>query len=832
MRFLRLLPLIVTVLLIWLLDTSHGVLPTLGRFLDPVNGAMTAAEPVNKNFTRQLNIRGLQQEVTIDLEDRLVPHITAKNDHDLYLAQGYIHAYFRLWQMDMQTRAAGGRISEVAGKKALKFDQGQRRKGMMYAAERSLKAMEADPRTKAMLDAYTEGINSYISSLSFKELPLEYKLMNFKPETWTSLRSALLLKYMADDLTGASDDIAFTLLRDQLGAEQFDFLFPERMPGNAPVIPRGTKFDPASLQQPAYPGDSVWAHFNPSTVSTLLQPVREPESGIGSNNWVVSGKHTLSGAPILCNDPHLGLNLPSLWFEIQLTAPGINTYGASLPGAPGVIIGFNENITWGFTNNYRDVKDYYEITADNRETYWFNGKQTAFQKRPEHIIVKDSADVIDTVLYTVHGPVQYEPRFPDPAKTNKMLAMCWMAHRGTNELLAVYLMNRATDYTRFTEAIRYFQCPAQNFAYADKAGNIAMWGQGQFINKWQGQGKFVMEGKDNLTLWGQDIPMSENPHVLNPEQGYVASANQQVTDRSYPYWYNGSFSEFRSWRINQMLDDRLHKTTAPVDIVTMKKMQQDVHSILAQTVTYRLVTSAAATPLTALQQSYIDSFKRWNYDLAAHSQTAALFQVCWYYLYQRIWQDEFGGMKEPRFPSAELTARLICSDTAKKCLLGPSFPEDERSSDHEDFKYMQVFFDDKKTPETETREAILAECFKKACDSIGKLNIRQWYAAKNTSLTHLAKIPAFSYTQLKTGGWGNTINAMKGNHGPSWRMVVEMGKTIEAYGIYPGGQSGNPGSVHYGDNVEKWVAGAYHPIRFVTATGPRTYFKYRMTLHP
>lgn len=823
MHLLRLLPLLLTLLLVWLLDTGHGTIPPLGRFLDPVNGAMQAAEPTAKNFNQQLKIKGLQQAVEIDLEDRLVPHIEAQNDHDLYLAQGYIHAYFRLWQMDLQTRAAGGRISEIVGKKAFKFDQGQRRKGMVYAAERSLQTMEAEPHTKAMLDAYTEGINYFINTLKYRDLPLEYKLMDFKPETWTNLRSALLLKYMADDLTGASDDISYTMLRDQLGQEQFDFLFPEKIKGSKPVIPEGTKFDAPSLSKPAYPGDSVWVRFDQKGQGRIQNPKskiqngqqEEPERGIGSNNWVISGKHTSSGAPVLCNDPHLSLSLPSLWFEIQLTAPGINTYGVSLPGAPGVVIGFNENISWGFTNNYRDVKDYYRITADDRETYLFNGRQTPFQKRAEQIVIKDSVEVVDTVLYTVHGPVQYEPRFPDPAKTGQMLAMCWMAHRGTNELLALYLVNRAKDYESFTSAIQYFQCPAQNFAYADKAGNIAMWGQGQFINKWKGQGKFVMEGKDSLTLWGQDIPMRENPHAFNPEQGYLASANQNVTDTTYPYWYNGSFSEFRSWEINQALTPPLiARGLFYYDAITchfcnnplMQELQNSVYSILAEKTiplferytSYHFVADSMQNDSYVYPPSYI----------VAGSAQSTLFQILWSSLYKNIWQDDFPNSNT--YPSAERTMQLVLGDSTSE------------------------YYDDKRTPQREDLKLIVQRAYKETTDSLQKLKATgtDWYKVKNTSLMHLTKQPAFSYTQLKTGGWGNTINAMKGNHGPSWRMIVCMAETPEAYGIYPGGQSGNPGSIHYGDNVDQWVTGKYNKLKFVTAAQSKEQFRYRITLTP
>lgn len=343
MRFIAaIFALAISCFFIYVLANPVGTLPALGPLLDPVNGCWANAEPVNKNFSGNIKLPSLQNPVSVWFDERLVPHIHAANDRDLYFVQGYIHAYFRLWQMDMETRAAAGRISEVIGEKALKFDRTQRRKGMVYAAENSLQAAEAEPRTKMMLDAYTAGINEFISSLSYKNLPIEYKLIGFKPESWNNIKSMLLLKYMADDLTGYTEDIPLTILRDALSPQDFNFLFPEKISGSMPVIPAGTTFDKPSLTTPAIPNDSVWAHFKASDYAT------QRTEGTGSNNWAISGARTQSGAAILCNDPHLGLNLPSLWYEMQMQTPGMNVYGVSLPGAPGIVIGFNDSLFLGF----------------------------------------------------------------------------------------------------------------------------------------------------------------------------------------------------------------------------------------------------------------------------------------------------------------------------------------------------------------------------------------------------------------------------------------------------------------------------------------------------
>lgn len=782
MRFISfLIALALSIGWIALLNRPIGGTPALGRLLNPVNGYFANAEPadeVGQSF--YLPREKLKQAVTVTFDTRLVPHIKAQNDEDLYFAQGYAHAYYRLWQMDMQTRAAAGRISEVAGPKAFDFDRNQRRKGMVWAAENSLKAMEANPYTKKILDAYTHGVNTYIQSLSFKSYPLEYKLMSFSPEPWTNLKCALLLKYMADDLTGGSDDIAMTYLRTALPPEELDHLFPDKITGSQPVIPAGTRFVPASKPIPATPPGELFSHFDTARakVSAMRSNIApRAASGIGSNNWALNGKRSTSGAALLCNDPHLGLNLPSIWYELQLTAAGVNCYGVSIPGAPGIVIGFNDHISWGFTNNYRDVKDFYEIRSEDPRLYYFDGKEVPFNVRYEKIYTKgEEQPFIDTIRFSIHGPLMYDEHFPEPSGSGKTLAMTWMAHRATNELLSLYLLNRANDYDQFVQAIRHFECPAQNFIYADRTGNIALWGQGRFINKWKDQGKFVMRGDISATLWGDTIPMRENPQVFNPPQNYLASANQAVTDNTYPYWYNGDFTEFRSWAIHHFLQDTLKK-----DVPEMMALQNNSWSYLADQL----------YPLLQAQQVIGGN---WDEQYSPESKTALAFQLTWLRLYTNIWQDEFENIPDRLYPSAETTMQLLLEDTASR------------------------YYDDIHTPVREHLRDMVQRSYKEASDSIKaleKAGQTEWYQVKNTSVNHLAKLPAFSYANLKTSGWGNTINAMKQNHGPSWRMIVSLQQDkITAYGVYPGGQSGNPGSRYYAAFLDYWVTGKYYTLNF------------------
>ncbi len=825
MRFLRFLfPLLLSITWILLLHNPVGSLPALGKLFDPVKGFWSNAEPAQKvPATLTIPGDGRGNGASVILDDRLVPHISAVNDERLYFAQGYLHAYYRLWQMDMQTRAAAGRLSEVIGESTLSFDRNQRRKGMVWAAENSLRAMLADERTKKILDAYTSGVNAYIGQLTYKDYPLEYKLMGFEPEPWTNLKCALLLKYMADDLTGTVDDINMSYLKEILSPQELDFLYPDKIEGSQPVIPSGTTFGKPSLPVPQMPYGSVFAQFKPAiqqAAGSMKYTTAEEQSGIGSNNWAVSGEMTKEGAAILCNDPHLSLTLPSIWYELQMTAPGINCYGVSIPGAPGIIIGFNDSISWGVTNNYRDVMDFYEIVTEDPRLYFFDGKEIPFNERYEKVYIKGRKEpYTDTVRFTLHGPLMYDEHFPEPSGSGKKLAVSWMAHKATNELLAVYLYNRATGYSSFVQAIHHFECPAQNFLFADRQGNIAIWGQGRFINKWKDQGKYVMRGDISATLWGDTIPMNENPHVYNPERGFLASANQNVTDASYPYWYNGDFSEFRSWIIHHELgyifktrNDTAHKDTTSTytpaslyskdglifpyllqpasekvpDIQKNMNLQNSTFSLLNASLKYNPVIANAL-------QALPDSLVRDGENLSAESQAATFYQVFWRYLYRNIWSDEFKNLPVTLYPSPERTLQLL-KDTSLN------------------------YFDDKTTEGKETLADIVYKSVQQAIDTLSRLRQQgttEWYKVKNTTIRHMARLNAFSYPYIKNGGWGNTVNAVKSDHGPSWRMIVSMQpERVKAFVVYPGGQSGNPGSPFYASFLNSWTEGKYYEVDF------------------
>lgn len=804
--------LLLTGFLIFFLDRRWGTLPPMGRLLSPQEGFWRNAEPVDKDFSGSRRLAALQGTASVWLDERLVPHIFAANTHDLYYLQGYVTARFRLWQMEMQVRAAAGRVSEVLGEDGIPFDRLQRRKGMVSAARLSLEAMEADSATHQVLEAYTAGINAYISSLRPRDLPLEYKLLDYRPEPWTPLKSALLLKFMSDDLTGHTDDLentnflALGLQDPRYSLQHFDQLFPSIPDSSYPIVPEGSPFYRPSRSLPSLP-DSTWLK---AVRAVQAAPPYRPDPDNGSNNWVVAGKKTASGAPILANDPHLGLNLPSLWFEVQLQGPGMNVYGASLPGAPGVIIGFNDHIAWGVTNAQRDVKDYYAIRFRDasRRQYWFEGAWTNTAFHVERIAVRGHDTVMDSVAYTVFGPVIYDHSFPDTSSERPYLAVHWAAAAPSNELKTFYLLNHAQGYNDYLDALQYYQCPAQNFAYADKGGNIALWQQGRFPLRPRHGGRFVLPGEDSGFLWKDYIPFRENPHAMDPEQGFLFSANQNPTDSSYPYPYFGSFIQFRAKRIHEVLQGGSRMTIQ--DMMDLQTDLRDDFAAEALPFMLRALDSAALQP--ALRR-YRDTLVRWDYRTLAGSTAPTLFHAWWDSLYAAIWDDDLthpAGLPMPK-PT---------DNTTIEWLLRGAMP----------------YVDDRRTPAREDVAELVQRSFLQAMQALAPADSGrqlQWGQYRGTDLMHLTKIPAFSHQHLFTGGDAYTVNALKKDHGPSWRMIVQLGDSTVAYGVYPGGQSGNPGSRYYDNFIGHWLQGRYYRLHvFAPGDSSDRHVRYRIHYRP
>ncbi len=781
------------------LPLSTGKTPKLGYFLSPQQGFWQNAEPVNVDFNEDLQFQGVKGKVDVYFDERLVPHVYAENEGDAYFVQGYLHARFRLWQMDFQTYAAGGRLSEIMGAKRgttdfLKIDQFFRRVGMVLGAEKSLVEMEANPITKSSMDAYTAGVNAYIENLKPSEIPLEYKLLDYQPEKWTNLKSALFLKYMSWDLAGAEWDFEMKNAVKALGSQLFEQLYPTIQDTLDPIIPKGTAFEPPAINVKApADADSVYYSNQPKDSGVVAFTEPRPDEANGSNNWAVGGSKTKSGRPILCNDPHLGLNLPSLWYEIQISTPNFNAYGASFPGTPSVIIGFNDSCAWGFTNAMRDVRDFYEITFKDStmQSYWFNGNWTPTEFREEVIKIKGEPDKVEKIAMTVFGPVMYDRSFENRSKDGKYYACRWKAHDASNELLTFNRLNHAKNYYDYVEAISTFQCPGQNMLFASKSGDIAIRQQGQFPAKWRRQGDFPMPGNDSSYMWQGLIPLKENPQMVNPERGFVSSANQLPVDATYPYYMGGSYPPYRGLIINRKLAAMSNITAAD-----MQLLQTDNYNVFAEMARPVLLKHLDALSLSAEEKKYVDVMRNWNLRNDIGETGISVFKALWDSLEIEIYEDEI------------TQAKLLMKWPDESTLLEGLLKNDST----------YTFADNITTFQKETVADQIKRAIAKAAPALAKLEKEgklAWGKCKDSGIQHLTKVPALSRLHLPIGGGEHIINATKQYHGPSWRMIVHLTDNIEAYGVYPGGQSGNPGSKYYDTFVDSWAAGKYYPLLFV-----------------
>ncbi|RYY40822.1 MAG: penicillin acylase family protein [Chitinophagaceae bacterium] len=796
---MRILPFVVSTLitgaLVFGLQHKWNGIPALGPFFSPQQGFWQNAEPSDHDYNASLHLPGLQGKATVYIDKRLVPHVFAEQEADAYFVQGYLHAKFRLWQMEFQTMAAAGRLAEILGNNPdlIKFDRSQRRLGMVTGARKSLEVMEADPESKKYFDAYTAGVNAWIDNLTAGQLPVEYKILGYRPERWSNFKTALFSKVMAKDLAAYERDLEFTNERSVFNLAQMKVLYGDLSDSSMPIVPRGTAFAAAGIV-PVAPAGADSAYFQNDT-SLRVTPVGKPLRENGSNNWAVAGNKTQSGAPILCNDPHLSLTLPSIWFEMQLSTPTMNVYGCTFPGAPSVIMGFNDSVAFGTTNAMRDVRDYWSIRFRDasKKEYWYNGEWTPTELRVDTIRIAGSAPLFDTVATTAFGPVMYDASFTSELPGDRALACRWTAQDGGNEPGLFFLLNRAKNYDDYRRAISMLKTPGQNVVFASKSGDIAMWQQGKFPARWEGQGLYVMPGEDDSYAWQGFIPEEENPHV-HQDSGFVQSANQRPADASYPYFIPGNYITPRGVTIAHTLEAAQGATPQQ-----MMALQQSYFNSTAEDAVPFLLRSINRSRLEGKAQEYFDELARWDFVEKADGRAATIYNVFMDSLSTSLLGDELTRVSGASiWPDDQALVEALLRDSAA------------------------FFVDDVRTPETETLEQVAQSAFEKAAQTLEaeeRTNGLVWWKYKKASIRHLLRdaLSPFWHKGLEVGGSGATPNAIKQFHGPSWRQVIELSQKTLAYGIYPGGQSGNPGSRFYDNFTDDWARGNYYELWMMTA---------------
>jgi penicillin amidase len=747
-----------------------------------------------------------------------VPHIFATGDLDAYRALGYVVARDRLFQLWIQSMAASGRLTEIAGPRALELDREMRRLALPWAAERKMAALDSTTETAHLLQAYADGVNAYVANMSRDDLPLEFRLLGMKTvPKWEPLNSMLLFGRMGWILAYIAPELERAVAASRVGAAAAASLFPENSPIQEPLQPNGRhapRFDFAKLASPGTPDTTLapvllaaLGDFLPASArSESLKLADEETRAFASNNWAVSPRRSATGTALLAGDPHLDLTLPSIWYEAHLVVPGsLDVYGVTIPGAPGIVIGFNRDVAWTFTNTGADVLDFYVERVNDSihpTQYMVDGTWRPLEQRVETYRGRNGELIAADTLYLTHrGPMRRE--------RGQWLSIRWTVLERSNEPEAFRLAAKARDVDEFQRATgRYFWSPAQNILVADRHGTIAIRSTGRFpVRPGSASGFTIRDGSTSASDWRGFLPPEFAPQSRDPEQGYLASANQQPIDpKVAPYWLGGSYDPWRAMRINQLL-----RADSQVTVDQMRHFQTDPGSARADLfVPYFLDAAhaiagrpngsgnAGAAVDTAKLNEAARLLGEWDRRYTRDNKRAVLFEAAYRELVNRTWDELQSDASSARVitPSSPVLAELLADSTSP-------------------------WWDDRRTAQHETRDEILAVSLAAALDSTrsryGNPSRKGWTwgRIRHANIWHALRIPSLSALDLPVQGGPSTLSpsAGSGSFGPSWRMVVEASPDeLVAWGTYPGGQSGNPASSRYKEHLGKWLAGELEPL--------------------
>jgi penicillin amidase len=798
----------------------------------------------------EISLNILQAPVDVYRDKMGVPQIYAGNLHDLFVAQGYVHAQERFWQMDFWRHIGSGRLSEMFGQSQVETDTFLRTLGWRQLAEQEYNGLPADE--KANLDAYTEGVNAYLETHQGTSLSLEYGVLsllnpNYRPEPWTPVHSLTWAKVMAWDLGGNMDtEIERSILLKSLSQEQVDELYPPYPDDHPVIVPKiGDLTAETSMAIPA-----------PETQNRIFQaPARELEavagnfklldsvlgqrdSSLGSNSWAVSGKLTATGKPLLANDPHLGIQMPSIWYQIGLhcrpksDACPYEVAGFSFAGVPGVVIGHNDRIAWGFTNVGPDVMDLYieKTNPDNPNQYEVNGEWQDMVLRQETIQVSGGQTETITVRQTRHGPVvsdsygslktavqpvgtateqpkPYQDRAGIELPDNFAIALRWTALEPGHTFEAIWGFDRATNWDEFRQAARNFAVPAQNLLYADVDGNIAYQMPGNIPVRKNGDGSLPAPGWTDDYEWDGYLPFEQLPYVVNPPEGYIATANNQVPPRDYPHLITTEWDYgYRANRIVAMIQN----APGPISAQTFQEIQGDDQNQIAG------VLIPILTAQGAVQASpYASLLAQWDHQDRMDSIPASLFENFWWFLLKDTFSDE--AIPEAYWP--EGGSRWF--EVMRHLVQLPDSP----------------WWDDRTTTDrVEKRDDILVKAYDDAVASLaGKYgqDASRWptwgeihqATFRNATLgeSGVSLIErVFNRGPFQVAGGDSIVNATAWDWNasgsfevtslPSMRMIVDLSNLDASLSVHTTGESGHAYHPHYIDMAGLWRNIQYYPM--------------------
>ncbi len=777
-----------------------------------------------------LKVAGLRSAVTVRRDGRGVPYIEATNEDDLYFAQGYITASDRLWQMDLLRRTARGELSEIFGRATLEEDKRRR----IYGFARLTEATERNlaPDVRRVLAAYAKGVNAFIQTLNEKDLPPEFRLLGVRPRAWQVADSIVVGKIFAELLSRPwRADIERLALSD-IPPAKLRALTTDESPFDVFVVGTDDKARRATSSKVKTDFLPLLNHESRQDILRRLAEIDdvmkrsqsrfgfEGEALAASNNWVVAGKRSASGKPLLANDPHLPASAPSIWYMTHLSLPNFRVAGVTAAGAPGIIIGHNERVAWGVTNTGPDVQDVYLETFDDANPRRYktpNGFADA-EIRLEEIKVRKSLTAPETesvpleITVTRHGPIVFE------AAGNRY-ALRWTALNSQQaEFAAFYKINRATDWQSFTQALSVYSGAMQNFVYADRAGHIGYYAAGFVPVRKTGDGRLPYDGATDAGEWTGFIPFAELPHVYDPPSGIIITANNRIIGRSYKHFLTNSWAApYRARRIYDLLNAKPKH-----DLTDFARIQYDAYSVGGK------FFADEAYKILSMRDATIDREAMPHIDL-----TLKLLQT---------WNGEITpDSRGAAFVSNMRTAFRVRVVTA---VIGAELGKSYRGANVENFADMVLRTREREwlPKEFSSYADLLIACARDAhAELTRQLGADEtkwtWGAMTTVRFPHpLASVPIFGapffiqpFAQRGSGfAAGATVNV---GANVSMRLISDTSDWDTTRQIIAPGQSGNPASPHWKDQLSDWQSGAT-PVFPFTAEAVRGAARSTMRLEP
>jgi penicillin amidase len=849
MRILRIVLLLLVVVIVVVGVVGLAVYNQWTRGpLPQLDGQVTIKSSQVGTDAQAANVSGLQDKVEVIRDNWGIPHIYASNPHDLFFAQGYSQAQDRWWQMEFSRHIGSGTIEELVGKNADVIGQDIfiRTVGWRRSAERDWASY--DDNSKAALQAFADGVNAYILSRSPGQLAFEYNILgtfksiNIPIKPWTPVDSIVWGKVMAWDLSGNRDnELLRAKLYEKIGKELTDEFIPEYPFGQKPTIlaDEDLPISDKSLKAPSQSAEVPHVDTVLAGGLTLTSDLFRTVPGIGSNNWVISGSKTETGKPMLANDPHLGIQMPSIWYEVGLHCSTVgdacpyDVVGFALPAVPGVIIGHNARIAWGMTNVGPDTQDLYllKINPENPMQYEWNGKWRDMQVFDETINFGDGKPPVTIKVRQTHlGPILNDNQIDE--KTGEIkgfnnddpMAFKWTTTAEPETLVQAILgINTARNWDEFRAAAKLFASPAQNLVYADVDGNIGYQTPGRIPIRAAGHtGLVPVDGTTDKYEWKGYIPFDNLPRILNPARGYIATANQAVVPLDYygqlkqqlgdqfgqdaNYFISQEWAYgYRAQRINDML-----KGTDKHSIASIQAIQGDDKIISGEEIKPYL------EKLDMGDKKYNDArdwMLNWDFEMTMNSQQAGLYGYFWSRLLEDTFSDQLGDVAGPDEGDQGMWAVRLLLDK----------PDDK-------------WWDDVTTSDkVETRDDMLVRAFRDAYDRISKDrgdDRANWAWGKFHTATFVSNPLGLSGIGLienivnrgpvETAGGGDLVNATRwdASNGdgftvqslPSMRMIVDLNDLTKSVTMHTTGESGHPFSPHYGDMIDSWRNIQYHPM--------------------